>query len=186
MYYLGLKVSLPLVSTLFGESYYKNDSYTYKDAQLLNLDECLILLAIKTITSIRQHAISATVKEFQGKPKAKNQIKKLKLSIGSNDKLQIIQEIIQSNGKIQCKIQQPLQYLAEFKKGVYQMREEMSRAIIDRHCLGLMKIFALDIFVENKLRGLHKENSIRFAGIIEVFIYNGMYKGESKNGICKF
>ena len=136
---------------------------------------------MKTITSIKQHAISATVKELQGQ--AKNQIKKLSLSIESKHKIQTIQKIIQNNEKIQLKIQQRVQYLAEFKKGVYQMREEMSRAIIDRHCFGLMKIFALDSFVENKVRGLYKENSIRFAGIIEVFIYNGMYKGESKNGL---
>ena len=77
---------------------------------------------------------------------------------------------MQSNEKIQLKIQQRLQYLAEFKKGVYQMREEISKAIIDKHCFGLMKIFALNSFVENKVRGLYKENSIRFAGIIEIYI----------------
>ena len=138
----------------------------------------LIRLSIKTINSIKQHAILVTVKEIQGQ--TKNQIKELTLSIESKQNIQTIQKIMQSNQKIQLKIQQRLQYLAEFKKGVYQMREKMSRDIIDKHCFGLMKIFALDKFVEKKVRGLHKQNIIRFAGIIEAFLNNGFYKGPSE------
>ena len=59
----------------------------------------------------------------------------------------------------------------------------MSRDIINRHCLGLMKIFALDSFVEHKVRELHTANGIRFAGIIEVYRKDGMHKGEVENGV---
>ena len=36
------KGSLPLASTLFCESYYKNNTYAYKHAQLLDFDELKI------------------------------------------------------------------------------------------------------------------------------------------------
>ena len=101
---------------------------------------------MKTIISIKQHAISATVKELQ--VQAKNQIKKLNSPIESKQKIQMIMEIIQRNEKIQLKVQQRLLYLTEFKKGVYQMREQMSKGIIERYCFGLMKNFDLDSFVE--------------------------------------
>ena len=74
-----------------GRSFHRLRSFeAYQNQQLIRL-------AMKTITSIKQHAISATVKELQ----AKNQIKKLSLSIESKQKSQIIQEIMQSNLKIQ-------------------------------------------------------------------------------------
>ena len=56
-----------------GRSFHRLRSFeAYQNQQLIQL-------AMKTITSIKQHAISATVKELQGK--AKNQIKKLSLSM---------------------------------------------------------------------------------------------------------
>ena len=140
----------------------------------------LTRLAIKTINSIKQHVISATVNKNQGQ--AKNQIKKLSSTIESKQRIQIIQEIIQSNDKIQLKTQRSLQYLAEFKEGVYKMREQIIKDVIERHCVDLMKIFALDCSVKNKVRVLYKENVSRFAGIVELFIGNGVYKGEVENG----
>ena len=134
----------------------------------------LARLAIKTINSIKQHVISATVKKFQGQ--AKNQIKELSLTIESKQRIQIIKEIIQSNQKVQLKPQGSLQYLAEFKKGVYQMREQIIKDVIETHCVNLMNIFALDCSVKNKVRVLYKENVSRFAGIVELFIGNGVYE----------
>ena len=55
----------------------------------------LIRLAMKTITSIKQHTISATLKELQGQ--AKNEIKEVSLSIESQQKIDNIQKIMQSN-----------------------------------------------------------------------------------------
>ena len=136
---------------------------------------------MSTITSITHHIISAATKELQ--EQTKNQIKKLSLSIGSRQKIQTIQEIKQSNEKVQLKIQQPLKYLAEFKKRVYQMREQISKDIIDRYCFLLMEIFALDSFIENKLRCLQKENSRRFEGIIEISYNNGYIKVRLENGL---
>ena len=158
-----------------GNSFHRLRSFeAYQNQQLIRL-------AMNTITSIKQHVISASVNELQGQ--ANNQFKKLSFCIKSKQKIQTIQEIIQSNGNVQLKIQQRLEYLAQFKKAVYQMREQMSKDIIDRYCFGLMKIFTLDSFVENKVRKLHEENSTRFAGIIELFINNGIYKGEAENGL---
>ena len=134
----------------------------------------LTRLAIKTINSIKQHVISATVKKIQGQ--ANNQIKKLSLTIESKQRMQIIQEIIQSNEKIQLKTQRSLQWLAEFKEGVYKMREQIIKDVIERHCVDLMKIFALDCSVKNKVRVLYKENVSRFAGIVEIFIGSGIYE----------
>ena len=136
---------------------------------------------MKTITSIEQHAISATVKELQGQ--TINHIEKLGLSGEGEQKIEIIQEIMQSNQKIQLKNQKQLQCLAEFKQGVYQMREKLSKAIIGRHCSGLMKIFPLDSFVKNKVRELYKVNRISLAGIIKISGMNWMYIGEAENGV---
>ena len=99
--------------------------------------------------------------------------------------MQAIQKILKSNEKAQLKIQQRLHYLAEFKTEVYQMRELMSKIIIHRYCFGLMKIFALHSFVESEVRLLHKENSNRFAGIIEGCMNNRVYKGEAENGLAE-
>ena len=144
-------------------------------------DQQLIHLAISTITSITHHIISAATKEF--KEQSKQQIKKLSLSIGSNQRIQNIQEIKISNEKMQLKIQQSYKYLTEFKTKVYQMREQISKVIIYRHCSLLMKILPLDSFIEKKIRWLYEENRIRFAGKIEVSYNNGAYTGEFENGL---
>ena len=132
------------------------------------------------ISSIIHHIISDATKKLQ--EQTKNQIKKLNLSIGSRQKVQSIQEFKQSNEKAQLKIQQSLKYLAEFKKRVYQMRNQISKNIIYRYCFLLLKIFDLDSFIENKLRRLQKDNSRRFLGKIEISNNKGMYKGEAENG----
>ena len=137
--------------------------------------------AMSKISSIIHHIISEATKKLQ--EQTKNQIRKLNLSLGSRQKAQSIQEFKQSNEKTQLKIQQSFKYLAEFKKRVYQIRNQISKDIIDMHCFILLEIFDFDSFIKNKLRRLQKDNSRRFFGIIEISNNNGMYKGEAENGV---
>ena len=109
-------------------------------------------------------------------------MKKLNLSVVSRQKVLSIQEFKQINEKAQVKIQQSLKYLAEFKKRVYRMRNQIIKSIIYRYCLLFLKNFDFDSFIENRLSKLQQDNSRRFLGKIEISNNKGTYKGEAENG----
>ena len=142
-----------------------------------------------TIFSITKHIISDTTKKF--KDEGINHIEKITLA-GSQRKMQVIQEIVQKNQKVQLQMQQYINYAEDFKKTLHSMRERINKVVIYKRCRRLVKFLVLDNFIENKLRLVEEEFSKRFFPMGEISINNCLYLGEIENelpegkGVCKF
>ena len=94
--------------------------------------------------------------------------------------------------KIKFQTQKFLNYLSDFNKLVYKMRDHITEATIDNLCCILMDNFDIDGYINGKLSLIQSTNIKRSLRIANVATEGYFYRGETKAGlpdgigICKY